>query len=94
MITFPKDTPQFSWTRHIKNKMVFYHLSGAQILRIFRKPARREEGIAANTVAAMQSKNSKQQKVNSKQRGQRDEPRADGNRSGVSFFLGGMVRPF
>jgi hypothetical protein len=48
--------------------MVFYHLSGAQILRIFRKPARREEGIAANTVAAMQSKNSKQQKVNSKQR--------------------------
>lgn len=53
MITFPKDTPQFSWTRHIKNKMVFYHLSGAQILRIFRKPARREEGIAANTVAAM-----------------------------------------
>jgi hypothetical protein len=53
MITFPKDTPQFSWTRHIKNKMVFYHLSGAQILRIFRKPARREEGIATSTVAAM-----------------------------------------
>jgi hypothetical protein len=53
MITFPKDTPAFSWTRHIKNKMVFYHLSGAQILRIFRKPARREEGIATNTVAAM-----------------------------------------
>lgn len=53
MISFPKDTAAFSWTRHIKNKMVFYHLSGAQILRIFRKPARREEGIATNTVAAM-----------------------------------------
>lgn len=36
--------------------MVFYHLSGAQILRIFRKPNRREEGIAPNTVACMQTK--------------------------------------
>ena len=53
MLTFPKDTAQFSWTRHIKNKMVFYHLSGAQIMRIFRKPKRREEGIAKDTVAAM-----------------------------------------
>ena len=53
MFSFPKDTAQFSWTRHIKNKMVFYHLSGAQIMRIFRKPKRREEGIAENTVAAM-----------------------------------------
>ena len=56
MLTFPKDTAQFSWTRHIKNKMVFYHLSGAQILRIFRKPTRREEGIAPQTVAAMQAR--------------------------------------
>ena len=53
MLQFPKDTAQFSWTRHIKNKMVFYHLSGAQILRIFRKPKRVEEGIAPDTVAAM-----------------------------------------
>ena len=53
MLTFPKDSSQFSWTRHIKNKMVFYHLSGAQIARIFRKPKRREEGIAKDTVAAM-----------------------------------------
>ena len=56
MLTFPKDTPQFSWTTHIKNKMVFYHLSGSQILRIFRQPERREEGIAENTIAAMQSR--------------------------------------
>lgn len=33
--------------------MVFYHLSGAQILRIFRKPKRREEGIVPGTFAAM-----------------------------------------
>jgi hypothetical protein len=71
MLTFPKDTSQFSWTRHIKNKMVFYHLSGAQILRIFRKPTRREEGIAPQTVAAMQARkpaNSKSQMVNGSNR--------------------------
>jgi hypothetical protein len=56
MLTFPKDTAQFSWTRHIKNKMVFYHISGAQILRIFRKPNRREEGIAPGTSACMQGR--------------------------------------
>ncbi len=60
MLTFPKDTKQFSWTRHIKNKMVFYHLSGAQILRIFRKPDRIEEGVAENTVAAMTGRKSAQ----------------------------------
>ncbi len=58
MMNFPKDNASFSWTRHIKNKMVFYHLSGAQILRIFRKPKRREEGVAPDTVAAMASKKS------------------------------------
>lgn len=56
MLQFPKDTPRLSWTRHVKNKMVFYHLSGAQILRIFRKPDRREEGIAPDTVAAMKTR--------------------------------------
>ncbi len=61
MITFPKDTAQFSWTRYIKNKMVFYHLSGAQILRIFRKPQRIEEGIAPDTVAAMISRRPKEE---------------------------------
>jgi len=56
MMNFPKDNASFSWTRHIKNKMMFYHLSGAQILRIFRKPKRREEGVAPETFAAMQPK--------------------------------------
>ena len=55
MITFPKDTPRLGWTRHIKNKMVFYGISGATILRIFRSAHRREEGIAPGTSAAMRT---------------------------------------
>lgn len=56
MLTLPKDTARLKWTRHIKNKMVFYHLSAAHILRIFRKPDRVEEGIAPDTIAAMKSR--------------------------------------
>ncbi len=56
MLSLPKDTARLSWTRHIKNKMVFYHLSGAQVLRIFRRPDRREEGIAPGTSAAMKTR--------------------------------------
>jgi hypothetical protein len=63
MLTFPKDTARLSWTRHIKNKMVFYHLSGAQLLRIFRNPDRREEGIAPDTIAAMKTKKAAGAKV-------------------------------
>ena len=55
MLTFPKDSARLKWTRHIKNKMVYYHLSGAQILRIFRRPDRVEEAIAPGTVGAMKS---------------------------------------
>ncbi len=58
MLTLPKDTARLRWTSHIKNKMVYYHLSGAQILRVFRKPQRREEGIAPGTSAAMISRRS------------------------------------
>ncbi len=50
---FPENTARFSWTRHIKNKMLFYNISGAQILRIFQKPDRREEAIAPGTIGAM-----------------------------------------
>lgn len=50
---FPENTARFSWTRHIKNKMLFYNVSGAQILRVLSKPDRREEAIAPGTVGAM-----------------------------------------
>lgn len=56
MLTFPKDSARLKWTRHIKNKMVFYHLSGATIMSIFRRANRREEGVAPQTAAAMRVK--------------------------------------
>ncbi|MDP2629368.1 MAG: hypothetical protein Q8P45_01520 [Candidatus Harrisonbacteria bacterium] len=56
MIKFPENSNRFYWTQHIKNKMLFYHLSSAQILRIFRSPDRREEGIAEDTAAAMKTR--------------------------------------
>lgn len=42
------------WTNHVKDKMRYYRLSQAQVLRILRRPGRKEEGIAPQTVAAMQ----------------------------------------
>ena len=50
---FPKDDAQTLWTRHIKNKMLFYGLSEQRIRGVIRSPDRREEGIAPNTVAVM-----------------------------------------
>jgi len=55
MFKFPENTARFSWTRHIKNKMVFYNISGAQIMRIFTTPERREEAIAPGTIGAMRT---------------------------------------
>jgi len=65
---FPKSNDRFGWTTHIKNKMIFYHISEAQINRIFRNPERVEEGIAPNTIAAMQTKKRNKSKT-SKQKG-------------------------
>lgn len=56
MLTLPKDTPRLKWTRHIKNKMVFYHLSAATVLGVFRRPERTEEGVAPETNAAMRTR--------------------------------------
>ncbi|MDO8602088.1 MAG: hypothetical protein Q7R62_03115 [bacterium] len=55
MMKFPENNARFSWTRHIKNKMVFYNISGAQIMRIFTRPDRREEAIAPGTIGAMKT---------------------------------------
>ncbi|PIT92305.1 MAG: hypothetical protein COU08_03270 [Candidatus Harrisonbacteria bacterium CG10_big_fil_rev_8_21_14_0_10_42_17] len=54
---FPKllqNDKHFSWTNHIKNKMLFYGLSEQRIRTVFKSPDRREEGIVEYTVAAMQ----------------------------------------
>jgi len=42
------------WTKHSKIKMREYRFSEKRVLRILRKPDRREEGIAPGTIAAMQ----------------------------------------
>jgi hypothetical protein len=55
LFKLPKDTKEIHWTRHIKEKMKEYQLSERRLLRIFRNPERKEEGIAPDTVAVMQS---------------------------------------
>jgi len=42
------------WTKHSKMKMRQYRFSEKRVLRILRKPDRKEEGIAEGTIAAMQ----------------------------------------
>jgi hypothetical protein len=57
MILFklPKDKKEIHWTRHIKEKMREYQLSERKLLKIFKNPERKEEGIAPGTVAVMQT---------------------------------------
>lgn len=49
----PKEEKIF-WTQHSKMKLGQYRFSEKRVLRILRKPDRREEGIALGTVASMQ----------------------------------------
>jgi hypothetical protein len=42
------------WTKHSKMKMRQYRFSEKRVLKILRKPDRKEEGIAPGTIAAMQ----------------------------------------
>jgi hypothetical protein len=55
LFKLPKDTKEIHWTKHIKEKMREYQLSERKLLKIFRNPERKEEGIAPDTVAVMQS---------------------------------------
>jgi hypothetical protein len=47
-------TTHYLWTRHAHDKMRFYGLSESRVRRVIKTPARVEEGIAENTIAAMQ----------------------------------------
>jgi hypothetical protein len=47
------------WTKHSRVKLKYYRFSEKRVLRIFRKPDRIEEGIAPDTIAAMQITGSK-----------------------------------
>jgi hypothetical protein len=55
LFKLPKDTKEIHWTNHIKEKMKEYQLSERRLLRIFKNPERKEEGIAPETVAVMQT---------------------------------------
>lgn len=45
---------KFIWTKHSESKMRQYRFSENRVLRILRKPERKEEGIAPGTIASMQ----------------------------------------
>ncbi len=51
----PKNTEDLVWTNHSIEKMKQYQLSEQRIKRVLYNPKRKEEGIAPNTIAVMQS---------------------------------------
>jgi len=59
LLKLPKDDEKISWTWHSRTKMRQYRLSEKRVLRVLRKPERREVGIAPGTIAAMQPSGTK-----------------------------------
>lgn len=53
-LKIPNENERFFWTKHSKEKMRYYQLSEKRVLRVLRKPERKEEGIAPGTIANMQ----------------------------------------
>ena len=51
----PKNTEMLTWTKHAVEKMRLYGLSEAKVKRVMENPERREEGIAEDTIACMQT---------------------------------------
>lgn len=58
-LKLPKDTKEFHWTEHIKRKMRQYQLSESRLLRILRRPQRKEKTIVPKTIGLMQLAGSK-----------------------------------
>lgn len=50
---------KYIWTQHSRIKMQHYHLTESRVKRVIRHPARIEEGVIENAVAAMQPAESK-----------------------------------
>ena len=55
----PKNSEQFVWTNHSVDKMRQYGLSEQRVRSVLHTPKRKEEGIAPNTIAVMQSTGTK-----------------------------------
>jgi len=51
----PQNTESVVWTNHSIDKMKQYQLSEQRVRRVLHTPKRKEEGIAPNTIAIMQS---------------------------------------
>jgi hypothetical protein len=54
LLKLTKGNEEIFWTRHSKKKMRQYGFSEKRVLRILRKPDRKEIGIAPRTIANMQ----------------------------------------
>jgi len=54
LLKLPKAEERIFWTKHSKAKMRQYRFSEKRVLRILRKPDRKEVGIAPGTIANMQ----------------------------------------
>ena len=54
LLKLPETERKIIWTTHSKIKLRQYRFSEKRVLRIFRKPNRIEEGIAPETIAAME----------------------------------------
>ncbi len=53
LLKLPEET-KVRWTKHSQMKIRQYRFSEKRVLKIIRKPDRREEGIAPGTIATMQ----------------------------------------
>lgn len=53
LFKFPKDDKYFSWTSHVKNKILQYRLSEQKIKTVLKNYVRKEDGIAPKTTAVM-----------------------------------------
>ena len=54
LLKLPKNSEKIFWTKHSQMKMRQYRFSEKRVLRILRKPDRKEVGIAPGTIANMQ----------------------------------------
>jgi len=54
LLKLSKSNEKIYWTKHSRKKMRQYRFSEKRVLKILRKPDRREEGIAPGTLATMQ----------------------------------------
>lgn len=55
MVELKSAAKRYYWTKHAQEKIRYYNLPQSRVKRVFRCPERVEEGVAEQTIAAMQS---------------------------------------